>query len=122
MAEFLFEIFSEEIPARMQVRAGKDLQRLLEAGLKEAGLAWLPGEDVSVFTGPRRITIAGHLPLKSPDVKEERKGPRVGSHEKAVEGFMRGAGICDISEAEIRSDKKGDFYVAVIEKIWSGHD
>ncbi|MEL7232336.1 MAG: glycine--tRNA ligase subunit beta, partial [Pseudomonadota bacterium] len=116
MAEFLLEIRSEEIPARMQVRAGADLRRMLEEGLKEAGLSWLPDEGVSVFTGPRRIGLAGHLPDRSPDVREERKGPRVGSPEKALQGFMRGAGLSDISEAEIRSDKKGEHYVAIIEK------
>ncbi|WP_371398569.1 glycine--tRNA ligase subunit beta [Algimonas porphyrae] len=111
MAELLFEIFCEEIPARMQVRAGGDLVRLMDSALKEAGLS--PG-DSTVLTGPRRLTYVTDVETRSPDVSEDRKGPRVGSHEKAIEGFMRGAGISDISEAEIRTDKKGDFYVAVI--------
>lgn len=112
MAELLFEIFCEEIPARMQVRAGGDLVRLMDSALKEAGLS--PG-DSTVLTGPRRLTYVTDVETRSPDVSEDRKGPRVGSHEKAIEGFMRGAGISDISEAEIRTDKKGDFYVAVIQ-------
>lgn len=117
MAELLFEIFSEEIPARMQVRAGEDLVRLMDKALSDAGLS---PKDSTVMTGPRRLTYVTDVEVRSPDVSEERKGPRVGSPERALEGFMRGAGISDISEAEIRSDKKGDFYVAVIQK--SGRD
>ncbi len=113
MAEFLFEILSEEIPARMQVRAGADLKKLLLAGLEKAGLTV---ENIRVLTGPRRLTFVADLPLRSPDVSEERKGPRVGSPERALGGFMKAAGLSDISEAEIRTDpKKGEFYVAVIE-------
>lgn len=112
MAELLFEIFSEEIPARMQVRAGNDLVRLMDSALTEAGLS---PKNSEAMTGPRRLTYVTDVATRSPDISEERKGPRVGSHEKAIEGFMRGAGISDISEAEIRSDKKGDFYVAVIQ-------
>lgn len=113
MAELLFEIFSEEIPARMQVRAGGDLVRLMDKALSEAGLT--PSSS-TVMTGPRRLTYVTDVETRSPDVSEERKGPRVGAPERALEGFMRGAGISDISEAEIRSDKKGEFYVAVIQK------
>jgi glycyl-tRNA synthetase beta chain len=112
MAELLFEIFCEEIPARMQVRAGADLSKALTDGLKKAGLKV---EGVQTFTGPRRLVFAADIPLRSPDVSEERKGPRVGSPEQALAGFLRGAGLSDISEAEIRTDpKKGDFYVAVL--------
>ena len=71
MAEFLFEILSEEIPARMQVRAGADLSKALTAGLEKAGLTV---EDAKVLTGPRRLTYVAELPLRSPDVSEERKG------------------------------------------------
>ena len=118
MAEFLFEIFCEEIPARMQSRAGDDLSKALTEGLKKAGLSV---EAPQIFTGPRRLVFTADIPLRSPDISEERKGPRVGSPEQALAGFMRGAGISDISEAEIRNDpKKGEFYVAVIEK--SGED
>ncbi len=113
MAELLFEILSEEIPARMQVRAGADLSKAMVAGLKKAGLSV---DNEHIFTGPRRLTFVADVPLSSPDVSEERKGPRVGSPERALEGFMKAAGLSDISEAEIRTDpKKGDFYVAVME-------
>ena len=114
MTEFLFEIFCEEIPARMQQRAGQDLSKALVDGLTKAGLT-VEGEHC--YTGPRRLVFTADIPLRSPDISEERKGPRVGSPEQALAGFMRGAGLSDISEAEIRTDpKKGDFYVAVIEK------
>jgi len=114
MTEFLFEIFCEEIPARMQQRAGQDLSQALVDGLTKAGLT-VEGEHC--YTGPRRLVFTADIPLRSPDISEERKGPRVGSPEQALAGFMRGAGLSDISEAEIRTDpKKGDFYVAVIEK------
>ncbi len=113
MSELLFEIFCEEIPARMQLRAGEDLTKALTAGLEKAGLTV---ENAHCYTGPRRLVFACELPARSPDVSEDRKGPRVGSPEKALEGFMRGAGLSDISQAQIRSDKKGQFYVAVIEK------
>lgn len=112
MSELLFEIFSEEIPARMQVRAGQDLVKAMDAGLKAAGLS---PKDSYALTGPRRLTYVTDVELRSPDVSEERKGPRVGSPERALEGFMRGAGITDISQAETRSDKKGEYYVAVIQ-------
>ena len=118
MAEFLFEIFCEEIPAHMQVRAGADLSKALSDGLKKAGLTV---EGAQTLTGPRRLVFTADIPLRSPDISEERKGPRVGSPEQALAGFMRGAGISDISEAQIRTDpKKGEYYVAVIEK--SGED
>jgi glycyl-tRNA synthetase beta chain len=113
MAELLFEILSEEIPARMQEKAGADLGRMLGDGLKKAGLSV---DDLQVFTGPRRLVVVAGIPLRSPDISEERKGPRVGAPEQALAGFMRGAGIADISQAEIRSDKKGEFYVALLEK------
>ena len=114
MTECLFEIFCEEIPARMQQRAGQDLSKALVDGLTKAGLT-VEGEHC--YTGPRRLVFTADIPLRSPDISEERKGPRVGSPEQALAGFMRGAGLSDISEAEIRTDpKKGDFYVAVIEK------
>ncbi|MAN47069.1 MAG: glycine--tRNA ligase subunit beta [Alphaproteobacteria bacterium] len=114
MAELLLEIFSEEIPARMQAKAESDLGAALEKALGEAGLSWSALETAS---GPRRLTVfVDGLTERSADVKEERKGPKVGAPDKAVEGFLRGAGLSDISQAEVRSDpKKGDFYVAVIE-------
>jgi len=114
MAELLFEVFCEEIPARMQQRAGADLSKALVDGLTKAGLT-VEGEHC--YTGPRRLVFMADVPLRSPDIFEERKGPRVGSPEPALAGFMRGVGLSDISEAKIRTDpKKGEFYVAVIEK------
>lgn len=112
MAELLFEIFCEEIPARMQKRAGDDLVKLMDAGLKAAGLA---PNGSRALTGPRRLTYITDVEIRSPDVSEERKGPRVGSPEQALAGFMRGAGLTDISQAETREDKKGEYYVAVLQ-------
>jgi len=114
MPRLLIELFSEEIPARMQAKAESDLGTALEKALGEAGLNWSKLETAS---GPRRLTVfMDGLTERSADVKEERKGPKVGAPDKAVEGFLRGAGLSDISQAEVRSDpKKGDFYVAVIE-------
>jgi len=112
MAELLFEIFCEEIPARMQKRAGDDLVKLMDAGLKAAGLA---PNGSRALTGPRRLTYITDVETRSPDVSEERKGPRIGSPEQALAGFMRGAGLTDISQAETREDKKGEYYVAVLQ-------
>ncbi len=114
MADLILELFSEEIPARMQAKAEQDLGAALEKALGEAGLSWASLETAS---GPRRLTVfVDDLSERSADVKEERKGPKVGAPDKAVEGFLRGAGLSDINQAEVRSDpKKGDFYVVVIE-------
>ncbi|MCH8238792.1 MAG: glycine--tRNA ligase subunit beta, partial [Proteobacteria bacterium] len=115
MSELLLELFSEEIPAGMQARGASDLQRLVCDGLKAAGIEF---GEVKNFAGPRRLTLAIEgLPDKSPDISEQRKGPRVGSPDKAIEGFLRSAGLSSVDEAEIVADeKKGDFYVARIEK------
>lgn len=114
MSELLFEIFCEEIPARMQPRAEADLERLLGEKLKAAGLAW---SSLTTFAGPRRLGLAiDGLPVKTDDVREERKGPRVGAPDKAVEGFLRGAGLDSLDSCEKRADKKGEFWVAIIEK------
>ncbi|MCK7610809.1 glycine--tRNA ligase subunit beta [Roseibium sediminicola] len=115
MPDLLLELFSEEIPARMQRKAAEDLKSLVTNALVEAGL---PYEGAKAFATPRRLAlhVAG-VPAGSAATREERKGPRVGAPEKAVEGFLRGAGLASIDEAEIQSDpKKGEFYVAVIEK------
>lgn len=111
MAELFLEIFCEEIPARMQAKAERDLSDAVLKGLKEAGLN--TGDLVSM-SGPRRLAVScADVPAGSEDVTEERKGPKVGAPDKAVEGFLRGAGLSSIDEAEVRSDpKKGDFYVA----------
>ena len=114
MAELLLELFSEEIPARMQVRAADDLARLLGDRLKQAGLSF---DTVRSFANPRRLTVVvDGLPARSPDVSEERKGPRVGAPDAAVQGFLKSAGLSSLDQAETRSDKKGDFYVALIER------
>ncbi|MBC2858276.1 glycine--tRNA ligase subunit beta [Stappia sp. 28M-7] len=115
MPDLLLELFSEEIPARMQRRAAEDLKSLVTNALVEAGVTY---EGAKAFSTPRRLAlhIAG-LTAGSKPTREERKGPRVGSPEKALEGFLRGAGLASIDEAQVVSDpKKGDFYVAVIEK------
>jgi len=114
MADLLLELFSEEIPARMQVDAARQLQDTITKRLKEAGLEFEAAEH---FSTPRRIGIfVSGLPKEQPDVSEERKGPRVGAPEKAVEGFLRAAGLDSLDQCETREDKKGAFYVAVIEK------
>ncbi|WP_291844811.1 glycine--tRNA ligase subunit beta [Maricaulis sp.] len=114
MSELLFEIFCEEIPARMQPRAEADLEKLLGDRLKAAGLAWT---SLTTFAGPRRLgLVIDGLPLKTADVREERKGPRVGAPDQAVQGFLRGAGVASLDQCEQREDKKGSFWVAIIEK------
>jgi glycyl-tRNA synthetase beta chain len=112
--ELLLELFSEEIPARMQARAEGDLARLVGDALQAAGVEY---GEMRTFATPRRLTLLiESLPDASPDVSEERKGPRVGAPDKAVEGFLKSAGLDSIDQAEIQSDKKGEFYVARIEK------
>jgi glycyl-tRNA synthetase beta chain len=114
MAELLLELFSEEIPARMQTRAAEDLARLLGDGLKGAGLSF---DTVQSFATPRRLTaVVDGLPARSLDVSEEKKGPRVGAPEAAVQGFLKSAGLKSLDQAVIRADKKGDFYVATIKR------
>ncbi|WBQ14291.1 glycine--tRNA ligase subunit beta [Hyphomonadaceae bacterium BL14] len=113
MADLLLEFFCEEIPARMQARAEADLARLVSAALKDAGLTW---DRLEAFSGPRRMGLAIEgLPLKTEAVREERKGPRTDAPEKAIEGFLRGAGLASIDQCDVREDKKGAFYIAVIE-------
>ncbi|WP_114946574.1 glycine--tRNA ligase subunit beta [Microvirga calopogonii] len=115
MPDLLLELFSEEIPARMQRRAAEDLKKLVTDALVERGFLY---EGAKAFATPRRLAlhVAG-LPVKGQDVREERKGPRVGSPDAAIQGFLKGAGLSSIDQAKIESDpKKGEFYVAVIEK------
>jgi glycyl-tRNA synthetase beta chain len=115
MPDLLLELFSEEIPARMQRKAAEDLKKLVTDALVERGLTY---EGAKAFATPRRLalTIAG-LPVRGRDVREERKGPRVGAPEAAVQGFLKAAGLASLDQATIVSDpKKGDSYVAVIEK------
>ena len=114
MAELLLELFSEEIPSRMQTRAREDLARLLGQALAGAGLEY---KDLKTFATPRRlVAVVEGLPARSPAVREEKKGPRVDAPEAAINGFVKSAGLASIAEAERREDKKGAFYVALIEK------
>jgi glycyl-tRNA synthetase beta chain len=114
MSELLLELFSEEIPARMQNRARADLARLLGDKLKAAGLEF---GEIKTFATPRRLTaMIDGLPKRSPDVSEERKGPRVDAPEQAIAGFLKSAGLASVDQAEVREDKKGSYYVALIEK------
>jgi len=114
MPDFLLELFSEEIPARMQARAAEDLRKLVTEALVGAGLLY---EGAKAFVTPRRLALAVKgVPVRQPDVKEEKKGPRVGAPEGAIQGFLRAAGLKSIGEAKVVPDKKGDFYLAVIEK------
>ena len=114
MSELLLELFSEEIPARMQVRAAEDLKRLVLEGLATTGLA--VGTAMS-FSTPRRLTlVVKDIAARSPAISDERKGPRVGAPEQAIAGFLKAAGLASIGEATVVSDKKGDYYVAKIEK------
>jgi glycyl-tRNA synthetase beta chain len=112
MSDLLLELFSEEIPARMQVQAAKDLERILVGALSDRGLLF---EGVKAFSGPRRLTLVVQgLPAKQPDVKEEKKGPRVNAPQKAIDGFLRSANV-KLEDCEKRDDGKGEFYVAVID-------
>lgn len=115
MPDLLLELRSEEIPARMQRKAAGDLKKLVTDALVEAGLSY---EGAREYWTPRRLTLdIRGLTARSADVREERKGPRTDANEKAIEGFLRGAGLSSIAEAHIQSDpKKGDFYVAIIFK------
>ncbi|MBD3849046.1 glycine--tRNA ligase subunit beta [Bosea sp. SSUT16] len=115
MPDLLLELFSEEIPARMQRKAADDLKKLVTDALVERGLLY---EGAKAFVTPRRLTlhVAG-LPVRGRDVREERKGPRVGAPDAAVQGFLKAAGLASLDQATIVSDpKKGDSYVAIIEK------
>ncbi|MEX3315897.1 glycine--tRNA ligase subunit beta [Sulfitobacter sp. PS-8MA] len=113
MPDLLIELFSEEIPARMQKRAGEDLQKLVTNGLVEAGLTY---GSAAVFTTPRRLTLAlGDMLAASPRQVEERKGPKADAPEKAIEGFLRGAGLTR-DQLEERDTPKGKVLFAKIEK------
>jgi glycyl-tRNA synthetase beta chain len=114
MPDLLLEFLSEEIPARMQARAAEDLRKLVTARLVAEGLTY---EAANAFATPRRLTLTIHgLPAKQPDVKEEKKGPRIGAPENAIAGFLKATGLKSIAEAKVQPDKKGDFYVAVLDR------
>ncbi|WP_232628626.1 glycine--tRNA ligase subunit beta [Methylobacterium sp. Leaf118] len=115
MPDLLLELLSEEIPARMQRRAAEDLKRLVTDALVERGFLY---EGAKAFATPRRLAlhVAG-LPVRGEAVREERRGPRVGAPEAAVQGFLRGAGLERLDQATTVTDpKKGEFYLAVIER------
>ncbi|WP_417319266.1 glycine--tRNA ligase subunit beta [Emcibacter sp.] len=113
MAEFLLELFSEEIPARMQQKAADDLKRLITAKLDEASLTY---DKATAYVTVRRLALhVEGLATEQPDVSEERRGPRADAPEKAIEGFLKGAGVSR-DQVEVREEKKGTFLYAVIEK------
>jgi glycyl-tRNA synthetase beta chain len=112
--DLLFELFSEEIPARMQARAAEDLKKMVTDRLVDAGLVY---EGARAYVTPRRLTLfVQGVPVRQPDLREEKKGPRVGAPDVAIQGFLKSAGLASVSEAKIERDKRGDFYVALIEK------
>jgi glycyl-tRNA synthetase beta chain len=114
MPDLLLELLSEEIPARMQARAAADLQKMVTDRLVAAGLVY---EGAKAFVTPRRLALWVHgVPARQPDIKHEKKGPRVGAPENAIAGFLKAAGLQSIEQAKVQPDKKGDFYVAVIDK------
>jgi glycyl-tRNA synthetase beta chain len=113
MAELLLELFSEEIPARMQARAAEDLKRLVTDGLKKEGLEF---SDAKAFATPRRLMLViDGIPEKQADVREEKRGPRVDAPEQAINGFLGSVGLT-LDQVEQRELPKGTFYFAVIEK------
>src|SRR6056297_242794 len=113
MPDLLIELFSEEIPARMQAKAADDLKARITNGLVEAGLTYA---GAAAYATPRRLALrVDGLTDRSPDLKEERKGPRVDAPEKAIEGFLRGAGVAREDLIE-RDEKKGRVFYAVIDK------
>jgi glycyl-tRNA synthetase beta chain len=115
MPDLLLELFSEEIPARMQARAAEDLRRLVTGALRERGLSH---EGAASFVTPRRLALhISGLPARQPDTRDEKRGPRVGAPDAAVQGFLKSAGLKLLAEAKIQRDsKKGEFYVAVMEQ------
>src|SRR6516162_3853265 len=114
MSDLLLEFLSEEIPARMQARAAEDLRKAVTDRLVDAGLVY---EGAKAFVTPRRLALAVHgVPARQKDVREEKKGPRVGAPENAIAGFLKAARLKSINDAKVQSHKKGDFYIAVIEK------
>jgi glycyl-tRNA synthetase beta chain len=114
MSDLLLELFSEEIPARMQAKAADDLRRMVTDKLVAEGLVY---EGAKAFATPRRLALTVHgIPVRQPDLKEERRGPRVGGPDAAIQGFLKATGLASLSEAKIQQDKKGDFYIALIEK------
>ncbi len=114
MPDLLLELFSEEIPARMQAKAADDLRRMVTDKLVAEGLVY---EGAKAFATPRRLTLTVHgIPARQSDLKQERRGPKVGAPDAAVQGFLKAAGLKSLDEAKVQRDPKGDFYIALIEK------
>ncbi|MGY4626517.1 glycine--tRNA ligase subunit beta [Bradyrhizobium sp. USDA 4486] len=114
MPELLLELFSEEIPARMQAKAADDLRRMVTDKLVAEGLVY---EGAKAFATPRRLALTVHgIPARQPDLKIERRGPKVGAPDAAVQGFLKATGLKSLDEAKIQRDPKGDFYIGLIEK------
>src|SRR6202050_4333888 len=115
MPDLLLELFSEEIPARMQAKAAEDLRRMVTDKLVAEGLVY---EGAKAFATPRRLALTVHgIPARQAALKEERKGPRVGGPEGAIPAFLKSTGLSSLDKAHSqRNPKKGDFYVALIEK------
>jgi glycyl-tRNA synthetase beta chain len=114
MAELVLELLSEEIPARMQTRAAEDLKRLVGDGLKTAGLSFT---EARAFATPRRLAlVVDGLPVARADVSGEKRGPRVGAPDQAIQGFLKSAGLSSLDQAEKRDTGKGEFWFAVIKK------
>src|ERR1700750_1804909 len=114
MPDLLLELFSEEIPARMQAKAADDLRRMVTDKLVAEGLVY---EGAKAFATPRRLALTVHgIPLRQPDLKDERRGPRGGGPDAAIQGVFNATGFTPLSEPRIQPDKKGDFYIALIEK------
>jgi len=114
MPDLLLELFSEEIPARMQAKAADDLRRMVTDKLVAEGLVY---EGAKAFATPRRLALTVHgIPARQPDLKTERRGPKMGAPDAAVQGFLKATGLKSLDEAKIQKDPKGDFYIALIEK------
>lgn len=114
MPDLLLELFSEEIPARMQAKAADDLRRMVTDKLVAEGLVY---EGAKAFATPRRLALTVHgIPARQPDLKTERRGPKMGAPDAAVQGFLKATGLNSLDEAKIQRDPKGDFYIALIEK------
>jgi len=114
MPDLLLELFSEEIPARMQAKAADDLRRLVTDKLVAEGLVY---EGAKAFATPRRLALTVHgIPARQPDLKTERRGPKIGAPDAAVQGFLKATGLKSLDEAKVQRDPKGDFYIGLIEK------
>lgn len=111
MPDLLLELFSEEIPARMQAGAARDLERLVVGALSDRGLLF---EGIKAFAGPRRLTLAiSGLPAKQADVREEIKGPKLDAPQAAIDGFLKKTGLTK-DQLKIEKQAKGEVYIAVI--------